>query len=144
MRKFTVYPKSIMATRSNSVMLPKIVDVSPSCGGGGWYLFWGAFSDGTYFMASTPYWDLRVVDSDPRATYNGDYYEAEYPEWQQEHLVQDIDSRKTKKFFDEMLKWVLANKPNDDFCNYNSGDIKEIIKENNSKTGSGLDRNQIY
>ena len=117
---------------ANSILLPKVVDVSPCAGGGGWYLFWGAFSDGTYFMANYPYWDLRVVDADPRTTDNGDYYEAEYPDWQEEHLVQDVDNRKTKAFFDEMFNWVLENKPNDDFCNYNSSDMKDLLKRNHS------------
>ena len=117
----------------SAIRLPKVVDVSPCYAGGGWYLFWGAFSDGTYFMGNYPYWDLRVVDSDPRTTDNGDDYDAVYPDWQEAHLVRDIDNNKTKAFYKEVFDWVLKNNPDNHFCNYNSGDIEELVVKNDKR-----------
>ena len=118
---------------TSSSRLPKVVDVSPCYSGGGWYLFWGALSDGTYFMGDHPYWDLRIVDSDPRATDDGDEIKAMFPDWQEAHLVKDVDSDKTKAFYKEVFNWVLKNNPNDSFCNYNTADMEELAAENDGR-----------
>lgn len=120
----------------------KVINVSPQYTGGGIYIYWGELSDGTYFMAETPYWDLRIVDEDPRYTYNPEYsdFDADQPRWQEDHLIQDVDSTKTQDFFDDMFTWILKNKPDDDFCNYSLGDMEEALARNNNETGSSADR----
>ena len=116
----------------SSAKLPKIKSATASYTGGGWYVFLGEFSDGTYFIADYPYWDLRIVNEDPRPTFWGDDYDTDagYEPWQEAHLVKDIDSTTTEKFFDEMFKWILKNNPEG---NYNSGDIEDLIKKNNQR-----------
>lgn len=124
---------------SDSIRTPKITSVTPMYTGGSIYIYWGAFSDGTYFMSCDDYWDLRIVNEDPRNTHNGDYFEADYPDWQEEHLIKDIPNYQTQDFFNEMYDWILANNPEG---NYNSGDIEERKQENNSETGGPGDRDR--
>ena len=113
----------------SSAKLPKVKSATASYTGGGWYVFLGEFSDGTYFIADYPYWDLRIVNEDPRPTFWGDDYDTDagYEPWQNAHLVKDLDSTDTEKFFDEMFKWILKNNPEG---NYNSGDIEELMVKN--------------
>ena len=113
----------------SSAKLPKVKSATASYTGGGWYVFLGEFSDGTYFIADYPYWDLRIVNEDPRPTFWGDDYDTDagYEPWQETHLVKDIDSNTTEKFFDEMFKWILKNNPEG---NYNSGDIEDLMLKN--------------
>lgn len=126
---------------NNSARTPKIVDVTPIYTGGNIYIYWGAFSDGTYFMACDDWFDLRVVDEDPRNTHNGDYFEADYPDWQEVHLIKDIPNTQTQDFYNEMYDWILANEPSDG--NYSLGDMEERKKQNNSETGGPGDRDQM-
>lgn len=116
----------------SSAKLPKVKSATASYTGGGWYVFLGEFSDGTYFIADYPYWDLRIVNEDPRPTFWGDDYDTDagYEPWQEAHLVKDVDSNTTEKFFDEMFKWILKNNPEG---NYNSGDIKELMTRNTNR-----------
>ncbi len=113
----------------SSAKLPKVKSATASYTGGGWYVFLGEFSDGTYFIADYPYWDLHIVNEDPRPTFWGDDYDTDagYEPWQETHLVKDIDSNTTEKFFDEMFKWILKNNPEG---NYNSGDIEDLMLKN--------------
>ena len=39
----------------SSAKLPKVKSATASYTGGGWYVFLGEFSDGTYFIADYPY-----------------------------------------------------------------------------------------
>lgn len=113
----------------SSTKLPKVKSAEASYTGGGWYVFLGEFSDGTYFIADYPYWDLRIVNEDPRPTFWGDDYDTDagYEPWQNAHLIKDLDGTDTEKFFDEMFKWILKNNPEG---NYNSGDIEELMAKN--------------
>lgn len=121
----------------NSTKLPKVKSAEASYTGGGWYVFLGEFSDGTYFIADYPYWDLRIVNEDPRPTFWGDDYDTDagYEPWQNAHLVRDLDGTDTEKFFDEMFKWILKNNPEG---NYNSGDIKELMAKNANRDSDRL------
>ena len=117
--------------------MPKVKSAEASYTGGGWYVFLGEFSDGTYFIADNPYWDLRIVNEDPRPTFWGDDYDTDagYEPWQNAHLVKDLDGIDTEKFFDEMFKWILKNNPEG---NYNSGDIEELMAKNADRNSDRL------
>ena len=128
---------------SDSINTPKIISVTPIYTGGGIYIYWGAFSDGTYFIADDDY-DLTIVDSDPTLSYveDEDIFEADYSEWQEKHLVRYIDDNKTQNFFNEMFDWILQNEPSTPLCNYSLGDIETRRHQNNNETGGPGDRNK--
>ena len=122
--------KRLLNNSKSSANLPKVVAAEAEYTGGGWYVFLGEFSDGTYFIADFPYWDLRIVNEDPRPTYWDDFEGAGYPEWQEAHLIKDVDSNTTEAFFNDMFDWILKNTPEG---NYNSGDIEHMRSVNNDR-----------
>lgn len=124
--------KRLLNSSKSSANLPKVVAAEASYTGGGIYVFLGELSDGTYFIADYPYFDLRIVNEDPRPTYWDDDADtsAGYVPWQEAHLIKDIPNDTTKKFFKDMFKWILKNDPEG---NYNSGDIEDMLDDNNDR-----------
>lgn len=124
--------KRLLNSSNKSANLPKVVDANATYTGGGWYVFLGKFSDGTYFIADYPYFDLRIVNEDPRPTFWDDDEDtsAGYEPWQEAHLIKDVPNDTTKKFFKDMFKWILKNEPDG---NYNSGDIEDMLDDNNDR-----------
>lgn len=122
---------------SNSPRLPKVKSATASYTGGGWYVFLGALSDNTYFIADYPYWDLRIVDEDPRPAFWGDDYDTDagYEPWQNAHLIKDVDNTDTTMFFNDLFNWILKNNPDG---NYNSGDIEDMMLHNNDRNNPNL------
>ena len=127
---------------NGEIKYPTIIDVTPMYTGGGIYVYWGAFSDGKYFIASTPYWDLQIVDANPVDTYNPEFkdFDADQPSWQDAHHIMYVDSDKTQDFFNEVFDWILKNKPNSEYCNYSLGDMEEQQARNNNETDTDSDR----
>ena len=128
---------------SDSINTPKIISVTPIYTGGGIYIYWGAFSDGTYFIADDDY-DLTIVDADPELSYkeDDDIFEADYSEWQTEHLIRYVDDNKTKNFFNEMFDWIIKNEPLTALCNYSLADMETRKMQNNDETGGPGDRSK--
>ena len=124
--------KRLLNSSKKSANLPKVVAAEASYTGGGIYVFLGELSDGTYFIADYPYFDLRIVNEDPRPTYWDDFNEdgASYVPWQETHLIKDVPNDTTKNFFKDMFKWILKNNPEG---NYNSGDIEDMLEDNNDR-----------
>lgn len=112
---------SIMASKNSW----KFVNVSPDYTGGGIYVYTGKLSDGTYFFADGDNYYAEILDSDPR----DDYEEAFYPEWLDEHILRSVVDEEAIAFFESMLKWVIKNKPHDEFCNYNIHDMEKFRDE---------------
>ena len=81
--------KRLLNSSKSSANLPKVVAAEASYTGGGIYVFLGELSDGTYFIADYPYFDLRIVNEDPRPTYWDDDADtsAGYVPWQEAHLM---------------------------------------------------------
>lgn len=110
----------------------EFISVEPCYTGGGVYIFTGQLADGNYFMADTSFFDVRIVNEDPDAPTHMDYdgtvseRNIDSVEWQEEHLVEDLNPTETVAFFRQMLKWVQENEPNG---NYNMGDMEDITEE---------------
>ena len=98
----------------------EIEDVSPCYTGGGIYVFYGALSDGTYFMAEDCGLAVEILDEDPRE----DLDLSSYVDWQEEHLLLELNVNQLEPFFRSMLDWIIRNEPNDAFCNYCMNDMK--------------------
>ena len=93
--------------------------------GGNIYVFLGALQNGTFFMAESSCFDVRILNTDPSTVEDED---GENPiwfeEWQQEHLVKDLSESECPDFFVEMLTWVMIN----DSDSYDS-DLEYFMKE---------------
>ena len=106
----------------------KFKSVEPNYTGGGIYVFTGQVDD-NYFVADSPNFDVRLLNDDPNAEAEEDWFDTnvESVEWQEEHLVKDLTEwAACAEFFAEMLKWVKENKPDG---NYLMGDMEDIAKE---------------
>ena len=122
-----------------SVNGEKFISVEPCYTGGNIYVFTGHLADGNFFMADSTCYDVRVLDADPNIPVgmSDEDAEEEYGttleesawasvEWQEEHLVEDLEPSKAVKFFKEMLDWVKANRPTG---NYIYDDMKILAED---------------
>lgn len=104
-----------------------IESVIPNYTGGNIYNYIGKLSDGNYFMAADDwfegdYFDIRIVNENPDKA--GE--DCWYPEWQEEHLVRDIQSEnEAQKFTKQILNWIIKNKPEG---NYDISDMENMLK----------------
>ena len=104
---------------------------TPNYTGGGIYVYTGKLKDGNYFMASddwfdkdNPYFTIRIVNENPDEA-GDDGYDAWYEEWQKPRLVRDITDDEAKRFTEQILKWIIKNKPEG---NYQVDDMKDLLK----------------
>jgi len=107
----------------------KITKVEFEYTGGGIWLFYGNLSDGTFFLADGDMLDVRIINADPSRNEE----ECWFAEWQEEHLVRDLDTEKEgPKFFKKIFKWLRAN----DAENISEIEfIEEEAKRYDGKTG---------
>lgn len=80
-------------------------DIEPIYTGGDIWCFLGELSDGNFFLASDFMDSFRILNEDPR-----EKDEAWYPEWQEKHLVLDIDDDKTTPIFIDLYRWLESYK----------------------------------
>ena len=106
----------------------KFKSVEPEYTGGGIYVFTGAVDD-NYFMADTSFYDVRLLDANPKDNVNEERFgfpEWECADWQEEHLVKDLVPHEAVEFFKEMLRWVQENEPDG---NYLMSDMDYFAEE---------------
>ena len=68
--------------------------------GGGIWLFYGELENGNYFLTDD-YGATRILDANP-----SDLDESLYEDWQQEHLVNDLEGQDRIDFCDKLLDWL--------------------------------------
>lgn len=106
------------------------MNVEPTYTGGNIYIFTGQMTDGNYFIADNSFFDVRILNADPMVVTWENAMFKEYAmdsvEWQEEHLVKDLDPNEAKAFFKQMLKWVKENEPEG---NYNLCDMTALEEE---------------
>lgn len=105
--------------------------VVPTYTGGGIYVFCGELTNGNYFIADNSWFDVRILNGDPTEPTGESYLDIpelnwESVEWQEEHLVEDLQPGDARTFFREMLEWVLYKKP---YGNYQTGDMEYLMSE---------------
>lgn len=101
---------------------PTIESVEPEYTGGGIYIFTGKLTNGNYFLATNDY-DVRVLDSPY------DWDSEFFDEWQEAHLVKDLEPSAALQFCKQMVDWVKANEPNANYSMYDMRAIAEDIEE---------------
>lgn len=75
--------------------------------GGNIWLFYGQLKDGNYFLTDDN-GCTQILNADP-----SDFDESLYEEWQQEHLVRELEHEERIKFCNELLDWIFAHPDND-------------------------------
>lgn len=122
-----------IATLKASLNKSRFVSVEPEYTGGGIYLFTGRLTDGSYFMADTANYDVRVLNADPNEPTGMDALgiterNIDSVEWQEEHLVNDLKPDEAVAFFKEMLKWVEDNDPSGNYLGADMDYFKEELE----------------
>lgn len=110
--------------------MARFKSIEPTYTGGGIYLFTGQLADGNYFMADTSFYDVRILTDDPwEITIEHSMfpeYAMDSVEWQEEHLVEDLEPEDAAKFILSAIRWVTNHKPEG---NYSLGDFKYYIDD---------------
>ena len=83
--------------------------------GGGLYIYYGQLSDGNWFRAYDEWECIEICDSDTSAE------EADYYEFYEEHTIETLVNDEYKEFWDNMLLWIIHNKPEG---NYQGDDLE--------------------
>lgn len=108
--------------------MAKIVKAVAEYTGGGIWVFTGKLDDGTFFMADGFEYDIRIVNEDPDEVEDGG---AWYVEWQEEHLVRDLDTESQgPSFIVDIIEWIRANAPEEMFdsdMDYIEEDAKKYV-----------------
>lgn len=126
------YEKTI-ATLKASLNKSRFISVEPEYTGGGIYVFTGELTDGNFFMADTANYDVRVLNADPNEPTGMDALgiterNIDSVEWQEEHLVKDLNPDEAVEFFKEMLKWVEDNDPSGNYLGSDMDYFKEELE----------------
>ena len=73
--------------------------------GGGIYVFIGELTDGNYFLADSDEFCVRILN-DSISWENDDAF---YSEWQEERLVEDLDTLERLDFFENLIEYLRKN-----------------------------------
>lgn len=111
----------------------------PNYTGGSIYVYTGKLKDGNYFIADDGWMEddyrafsIRIVNADPDNVDDPNQDDiAMFPEWQEEHLVKDLEGKEAKQFTKQILEWIINNKPKG---NYQVGDMQDILDYANGKS----------
>ena len=76
--------------------------------GGNIWLFYGELEDGNFFLTDDN-GCTQILNADPGA----DLEEACFAEWQEAHLVRELQHDERMRFCDELLDWIYANPDHD-------------------------------
>lgn len=103
--------------------MKKIKFANACYSGGGFYLYNGAFLDGTFFLATDEN-DITIFDTLPSFDYSMEFFEA--------HKIGYIDegSAEHTAFFKNLFNWILENSPKG---NYSPAEIES--RRNKAEAG---------
>lgn len=80
--------------------------------GGNLYIYYGELENGLYFRAYDD-WDFIEICNADTSVEDADYYE-----FYEQHSVQTIAGDDYKEFWNNMLLWILHNKPDGNYSKY--------------------------
>ena len=105
--------------------------------GGGLYIYYGQLTDGNYFRAYDEWECIEICNSDTSVE------DADYSEFYEEHSVGRLEKEEYKVFWNEMLLWIINNKPKGNYqaCDLENRMIKE--KKNMAKLEMQLKENTV-
>lgn len=83
--------------------------------GGGIYIYYGQLENGLFFRTVDDWLYISICDADTSDD------SAEYEEFYHEHEVDDIQGYDYEDFFNNMILWIIHNKPNG---NYNADELE--------------------
>ena len=106
------------------VLMETFIKVEPIYTGGNIYCFLGQLDSKRWFFASSADYDVRIINADPWLEENEE--DVWQPDWQDEHLIEDLNPNQALIFFTDMLKWISENQPRG---NYSQSELDECSQE---------------
>ena len=102
----------------------KIKEAEYAYTGGGIYVIVGELENGNFFMHDASFYDTRILTERPDFE-NDDVW---YPEWQEEHLIEDLNTKKDGAFFFlQAYKWIKKNiEGYDKYLDYIAEDAEKL------------------
>ena len=91
--------------------------------GGGIYIYYGQLNNGLYFRAGDGWEWISICDADTSVD------DANYIEFYEEHEIENLVNDDYVSFWNNMLKWIIDNKPDG---NYISCELEDRITKTNS------------
>lgn len=117
-------------TSNNNTTLYEIEYAVPDYTGGGIYQYTGKLKDNNYFIAddtNCPF-NIRILDVDPDIVHTDDegieYTTFEDVDYQEQHLVEDVDIDNAREMTKAILQWIVNNEPEG---NYQMEDIENLL-----------------
>lgn len=117
-------------TSNNNTTSYEIEYAVPDYTGGGIYQYTGKLKDNNYFIAddtNCPF-NIRILDVDPDIVHTDDegieYTTFEDMDYQEQHLVEDVDIDNAREMTKAILQWVVDNEPEG---NYQIEDIENLL-----------------
>ena len=117
-------------TSNNNTTSYEIEYAVPDYTGGGIYQYTGKLKDNNYFIAddtNCPF-NIRILDVDPDIVHTDDegieYTTFEDVDYQEQHLVEDVDTDKAREMTKAILQWIVNNEPEG---NYQMEDIENLL-----------------
>ncbi len=103
-------------------MKHKIETATACYTGGGIYIYYGQLESGLYFLACDECEAISICDADTSTE------EAQYPEWQEQHTVEELMGENFECFWNAMLLHIInGGLSYDEWHNYLTSDLEERI-----------------
>ena len=77
--------------------------------GGGIYIYYGELENGNFFRTCDDWESVEFCDADTSTE------EADYYEFYEAHTIESIDGDAYISFWNDMLMWIINNKPDGNY-----------------------------
>lgn len=99
--------------------------VNPFWTAGSIYAYIGKLKNGNWFITADSDCWLDELNVNPNDYDNDDIWQSS---WIDEHSMKSYDHYEAKQFFKAMYRWIIKNKPSNEYTNYDIGDIETLLK----------------
>lgn len=86
--------------------------------GGGIYIYYGKLENGLYFRGCDDWESIAICTEDTEKE------EADYQEFYEAHLINELTGNDYKTFFNNMIDWIINNSPTG---NYLKSELEERV-----------------
>lgn len=80
--------------------------------GGGIYIYRGQLTNGLYFSTCDTWESIALCDAD------ADTEDADYNEFYEAHMVQELTGKAYEKLFNKIIIWIIENAPRGNYQLY--------------------------
>ena len=93
----------------------KIKNATAIYTGGGIYIYYGELQNGLHFRTADEWLYISICDAETGKYDEDGFCDADFEEFYQEHEVDDVQGCDYENFFNDMILWILHNKPDGNY-----------------------------